>query len=114
MVYMMKRTKEIKIRLSDEEFKKLYQAVLKSGLSREEYVRSLLKKMVPANKPSPDFIETIKQLRMIGNNLNQIAVIAHKTKSIDTVRYKHEMLLLQNEIKHILDLYNEPIRLEEK
>lgn len=114
MVYMMKRTKEIKVRLSDEEFKKLNQAVLDSGLSREEYVRSLLKKIVPSNKPNVDFIETIKQLRMIGNNLNQIVVIAHKTKSIDTVRYKHEMLLLQNEIKHILDLYNEPIRLEEK
>lgn len=111
---MMKRTKEIKVRLSDEEFKKLNQAVLESGLSREEYVRSLLKKIVPSNKPNVDFIETIKQLRMIGNNLNQIVVIAHKTKSIDTVRYKHEMLLLQNEIKHILDLYNEPIRLEEK
>lgn len=114
MVYMMKRTKEIKVRLSDEEFKKLNQAVLESGLSREEYIRSLLKKIVPSNKPNIDFIETIKQLRMIGNNLNQIVVIAHKTKSIDTVRYKHEMLLLQNEIKHILDLYNEPIRLEEK
>lgn len=111
---MMKRTKEIKVRLSDEEFKKLNQAVLESGLSREEYVRSLLKKIVPSNKPNVDFIETIKQLRMIGNNLNQIVVIAHKTKSIDTVRYKHEMLLLQNQIKHILDLYNEPIRLEEK
>lgn len=114
MVYMMKRTKEIKVRLSDEELKKLNQAVLESGLSREEYVRSLLKKIVPSNKPNVDFIETIKQLRMIGNNLNQIVVIAYKTKSIDTVRYKHEMLLLQNEIKHILDLYNEPIRLEEK
>lgn len=114
MVCMMKRTKEIKVRLSDEEFEKLNQDVLESGLSREEYVRLLLRKVVPSSKPSPDFIETIKQLRMIGNNLNQIAVIAYKTKSIDVVRYKKEMLLLQNEIKHILDLYNEPIRLEER
>lgn len=110
---MMKRTKEIKIRLNEHELNELNKVVVLSGLSREEYIRTLLKKIVPTNKPSPDFIETIKQLRMIGNNINQIAMIAHKTGSIDTVRYKYDSEKLQEEILKILMTINTPQSLKE-
>ncbi|MEG0407543.1 MAG: plasmid mobilization relaxosome protein MobC [Bacilli bacterium] len=108
----MNRTKEIKVRFSEDELNKLNHLVLLSGLSREEYVRSILRKTIPSNKPTPNFIETIKQLRAIGNNLNQITMIAHKTGSIDILRYKHDMQKLETEIMHILSLYNAPIEIE--
>lgn len=110
---MMKRTKEIKIRLSEHELDELNKAVVLSGLSREEYIRTLLKKIVPTNKPTPELIETIKQLRLIGNNINQIAMIANKTGSIDTVRYKYDNEKLQREILKILMKINTSESLKE-
>lgn len=108
----MNRTKEIKVRLSEDELNKLNHLVVLSGLSREEYVRSILRKIIPSSKPTPNFIETIKQLRAIGNNLNQITMIAHKTGSIDILRYKCDIQKLDTEIIRILSLYNDPVEIE--
>lgn len=101
------RYRRVEVRLNDEELEQLNLAVAKTGLSREEYLRSIINNRVPAEKPHPDFIETIRQLRKIGNNLNQIVVIAYKTGSIDVLKYKKEAEKLQNEIQQILQTYRE-------
>lgn len=108
------RTKEIKIRLTLGEFDRLNYLVGMTGLSREEYLRSLMKKVVPAYRPSHELVEVVKQLRMIGNNLNQIAVIAYKTSSIDVMKYKHESKRLQEEIVKIMEIINQSKPLEEE
>lgn len=107
------RTKEIKIRLTQLELEKLNNLVNMTGLSREEYLRSLINKVVPANKPTDELVEVIKQLRMIGNNLNQITVIAYKTSSIDVMKYKHESEKFQQEILKIMESINQSRPLEE-
>ncbi|MCD7893943.1 MAG: plasmid mobilization relaxosome protein MobC [Erysipelotrichaceae bacterium] len=108
-----KRNKSIKIRLTVDEFNTLNERVALTGLSREEYVRSLMKMEIPPSLPSPDMIETIKQLRLIGNNINQLAVIAYKTGSIDIMKYKNDYERLQNQILKIITLINQPTKLEE-
>ena len=109
----MKRNKEIKIRLTDDELNDLNKAVAKTGLSREEYLRTLIKKIVPANKLYPDLIETIKQLRMIGNNINQLAVIAHKTGSIDVLKYRNDFEKIQKQINYIIKTNQEYRNMED-
>ena len=106
------RKNRIEVRLNNEELEFLNLEVAKSGLSRKEYLRSLIKKIVPADKPSDELVEVIKQLRMIGNNLNQIAVIAYKTSSIDVMKYKHESAKLQEEILKIMECINRSRPLE--
>lgn len=103
----MKRKNRIEVRLSDDELDYLNKAVLKTGLSREAYLRLIIQKIVPAEKPYPDLKETIDQLRRIGNNLNQIAVIAHKTGSIDVMKYKKNFDELQKQIQYVLRVNNE-------
>ncbi|MGN1182633.1 MAG: plasmid mobilization protein [Faecalibacillus sp.] len=103
----IKRRNRIEIRLSDEELDHLNKAVLKTGLSREAYLRLIIQKIVPAEKPYPDLKETISQLRRIGNNLNQIAVIAYKTGSIDVMKYKMNFEELQKQIQHVLRVNDE-------
>ena len=61
----------------------------------------LIKNRIPQPLPSDDFQEVIKQLRKIGNNLNQLTVIAHKTGSIDIMKYKEDMKTLNNSIVEI-------------
>ena len=103
----MKRKNEIKLRLYDDEFNKLNLEFEKSGLSREAYLRLIIQKIVPAEKPYPDLKETINQLRRIGNNLNQIAVAAHKTGSIDVMKYKKNFEELQKQIQYVLRVNDE-------
>lgn len=103
----VKRNNRIEIRLSDDELNYLNSAVAKTGLSREAYLRLIIQKIVPAEKPYPDLVETITQLRRIGNNLNQIAVIAHRTGSIDTMKYKKNYDDLQNQIQSVLRVNDE-------
>lgn len=103
----VKRKNRVEIRLSDDELEYLNLAVARSGLSREAYLRLIIQKIVPAEKPYPELIETIKQLRRIGNNLNQIAVIAHKTGSIDVMKYKKNFEELQNQIQYVLRVNDE-------
>lgn len=43
----------------------------------------------------------IDQLRRIGNNINQLVMIAHKTGSIDIARYKRDIAELNKNILEI-------------
>lgn len=103
----IKRKNRVEIRLSDDELDHLNKAVAKTGLSREAYLRLIIQKIVPAEKPYPDLKETIDQLRRIGNNLNQIAVVAHKTSSIDVMKYKKNFDELQKQIQYVLRVNDE-------
>lgn len=98
----VRRKNRIEIRLSDDELNHLNVAVAKTGLSREAYLRLIIQKIVPAEKPYPDLKETIYKLRKIGNNINQIAVIAYKTGSIDVMKYKKNFEELQKQIQYVL------------
>ncbi len=106
------RTKEVKVRLTVDEFNTLNKHVALTGLSREEYMRSLIEMVVPPSLPTSEMIEIIKQLRLIGNNINQLTVIAYKTRSIDVMRYKNDYDRLQNEILKIITIINQPRHLD--
>ena len=108
----IKRNKEIKVRLSLIELENLNKCVKKTGLSREEYIRTLIRGYVPAPRISDDVKENIKQLRMIGNNLNQIAVIGYKTGTIDILKYKRNCSELEKNVQLILNNVTEPTRME--
>ncbi len=83
----MKRTVEIKVRLSPKEFEKLDNRVKRSRLSREACLRQLIDGYLPTDAPPPDYYAMMKELYRIGNNLNQIAAKAHVLKVIDVQRY---------------------------
>ncbi len=109
---MRKRNHDIKIRLSDEELEYLESLVKKTGLSRESYIRNLINLIVPNEMPSEEFLDTIKQLRRIGNNLNQIAISANRNKWIDIVEYRTNVAKLQKEILKIKQIISEKRKVE--
>lgn len=100
----LKQNFEIKVRLNDEELKLLNKNVLKCGLSREAYIRFLINGYTPKEKPSEDYFEVIRQLRKIGNNMNQIAMIANKTNNIDESKYDVQMYKLKSVIREINEI----------
>lgn len=95
------RPHRVVIHLNSDELTSLNQKVKQTSYNRESYIRCLILGKTPYPKPSEDFQEVIKQLRMIGNNLNQITVVAHKTGSIDILKFKQAMTSLNEAIIEI-------------
>lgn len=75
--------KKIKIRLSETDLIKLNALTKESGKSIKSYLRSLINEIVPYNKPNLKYLETLSELRRIGSNMNQIALITNKSSYID-------------------------------
>lgn len=69
----MKRNHEIKVRLNDDEFNDLNGKVIKSKLSREEYIRRCFSKSLNTyEQVDIHFIEiTVNELRNMIKNLEQ-------------------------------------------
>jgi hypothetical protein len=84
---MRKRNIEIIFRLNESEAEALERKVKQSGLSREAYLRQIIKGIVPKNTHPPDYYSMMKELHKIGNNLNQIAQKAHVLNVVDVQRY---------------------------
>lgn len=85
---MRKRKKGFIIRLTEEELLFLDGKVKEKGISRESYARALLTGYEPRGNPSQYDLEVIRELRRIGNNLNQIAKVANKTYQINIDKYQ--------------------------
>lgn len=61
------------MRLNEDEFQDLVTKVNKSKLSRENYIRKVLKKSNVKEPPNLDYYQLKNEFNHIGNNLNQIA-----------------------------------------
>lgn len=76
---MRKRQQRIVIHLSSAELEQLNRNVMRSGLTREGFVRSTLSGFVIRERPPMEWPEILRQLSGIGTNINQIAHIANGT-----------------------------------
>jgi hypothetical protein len=84
---MSKRPNKVTFRVSDSELAKLKNRVYKSRLSQEAYLRQLIAGIIPQDAPSADYFAMMRELKAVGNNLNQIAHVAHMTGAIDHEYY---------------------------
>lgn len=84
---MLKRNNSVHFRLDDKELMQLKSLVKKSGLSQESYLRKLIDGVIPSDAPPPDYHAMMRELFRIGNNINQIAMVANATSHINAERY---------------------------
>lgn len=98
---MNNRNIEIKVRLNRKEADALNKRVKKSRLSREAYLRHLINGVVPQDAPPPAYFDFMRELHMVGNNLNQIAQKAHVLNVIDAPRYDTVAKRIENLIRDI-------------
>lgn len=73
---MRERTNDIHLFLSDDEVSLLNEFSIKTKKSKSEVLRFLLNTAILVEAPSIDYRKWIRELRMIGNNINQVLVIA--------------------------------------
>lgn len=93
---MAKRTNRIQVWLNDEELDALNEKVESRGMCREGYIRNVLKGVVPIERPSSELMEYVKELRLIGNNFNQIAMRLNSTNTLDALQYRKNFEWLQD------------------
>ena len=84
---MRTREHQVKTRLNDKEYEEFQKNVQKTGLSKAEYLRTLIKEITPKELPPMQFFDVIRELRQLNVNMNQIAMKAHSLNMIDAPFY---------------------------
>lgn len=87
---MRNRTIKMQVWLNRQEAAALKRKAKKCRLSQAAYVRSLLAGYVPRETPPLEYHSLIRQLRVIGNNINQIATVANAIGIVDGAAFKQE------------------------
>jgi hypothetical protein len=77
-----KRNVHIQFWLSETEAKDFQRRVRRSGLSRESYLRQIIKCLRPKETPPPDYHTMMNELRRIGASLSQLTA-AHSNYDWD-------------------------------
>lgn len=105
---MPKRTISFLLRLNEAEHVRLMTDVRQTGLSREAYLRALISGYVPRPLPPAEYYAVLRELRAIGNNLNQLAAKAHATGHPDCAIFQREADDLRSAIWQIREAVTAP------
>ena len=103
-----KRNERIHIYLSKQELEHVNELAKTSGVSREEYTRMLYRGVVPPPVISKEVNEVLKQLRRIGNNINQIAYIANTSEDVNYDSFMKCYEELQGVIFNLKEILTKP------
>ena len=101
---MARRTVKIDLRLTESEAAALNRDVQKAGVSREAYLRSLIRRMPLKEKPPKDVIDILRSLQQISNNMNQIAVKANAKGFVDTASYWENVRWLRDTVSKLMEV----------
>ena len=81
----MKRTKEIKVRMTEEEFDRVTELAQATVLSREEFIRKALCGTTIRQRPPAEYGEIVRELRRIGSNVHQLLLKARTLEFVDEI-----------------------------
>jgi hypothetical protein len=109
---MRKRNLRAQVWLNRNEAEHLELSSNKSGLSKENYLRSLIDGYLPKELPPLEYHSLIRELNAIGNNLNQIAAQANAVKHIDKTAFQYEANRLRRAVQDIQEAFTTPERME--
>lgn len=100
----MSKTKKdilVKAYLSEKEFEKLREICLKTGWSQSKVMRQFLNVKTIKEAPPVEYSSLIRELRMVGNNLNQLALKANSTGFMNEKEIRNALLSLRETEKKV-------------
>ena len=99
--------------MNEAEDNDLKQKTHRVCLSEAALIRMLIKGYEPREKPGEEFYQYMRQLSVIGNNINQLTIVANKTGNIDMILLKDYYERQLQEIAEVKSLLRQPIVLPE-
>lgn len=81
---MRKRSLRVTVCFDENEYGKLNELCKITGLTKSKLFRYMLKNCTPIEAPPADYPVLIRELRAVGNNLNQLVKIARAVGFINT------------------------------
>lgn len=103
---MRKRNIDIHLFLNEEEFYLLNELSVKTNLSKSQVLRFLLSTSNLIEAPPIEYKVLIRELRAIGNNINQLIVIARSNGILNVSGLKKhldELDLIENKMHEVFD-----------
>ena len=95
------KTRTLNIRFTESEYQDIVSKCEQYGYKRKsEYVRDCVRARVPTATPQVDLSETNRQMKAIGNNINQLAIRLHSTGNF----YAEDMQEIRKEVSEIWQL----------
>ena len=97
------KKRRLSIKLTQENFDKIHRKAEQANKNITDYVTTtcLGKEIVIIN----DLAEVLKELKAVGRNLNQIAVLAHSERitAVNLTGVQEEMVTINSHLKEILE-----------
>lgn len=103
---MRRRPIQVKAYFNEKEYRNLCELSEKTKLAKGQLIRYLVQGYIPPVPPPVDYKKLIRELRMLGNNINQILVIARSNGILNTVELqKHltELDEIEDEMRDAFD-----------
>lgn len=100
---MKTRCKQIPFRVTEKELEIINSKAKKCGLSREAYLRKTALEAQVKELPDISHLDVVFQLKMIGNNIRQIAIKANTLGFVDKPLYYKNYEELQAVIGKIME-----------
>ena len=97
----MQNQRKFDMRLNEKDFKLLERRSKKCMLTKSAYIRQLLHGYKPREAPPADYYAMTRELKEIGNNMNQLAFMANATGLIDGPAYYDNVMQLHHAIQRI-------------
>jgi hypothetical protein len=81
----MRKTKEIKVRMTEDEFDRVTELAQATVLSREAFIREALRGTTIHERPPAEYGEIVRELRRIGSNVQQLLIKARTLEFVDEI-----------------------------
>ena len=92
----MRRTKEIKVRMTEEEYDRVTALAQATVLSREEFIRQALRGTTIRASPPAEYVEILREMRRMGNNVHQLLIKARTLEFVDEIMLQETVDMIRH------------------
>ena len=102
---MRSRPVQVKVYLNEEEYENLCRLCKETNLKQGRLIRLLLEGYVPPQAPPVDYKKLIREVRAVGNNINQILFYVNANGILNVPDLNAELKKLREVEKFIREHY---------
>ena len=92
----MRRTKEIKVRMTEEEYDRVTALAQATVFSREEFIREALRGTTIRASPPAEYVEILREMRRMGNNVHQLLIKARTLEFVDEIMLQETVDMIRH------------------